>query len=444
MGFGYSINDQQHGAAYFGELEEALMQRVDGVEGDGDTKYTNILPTLEIFPSWSMRYQQIHGGDLGSAGKNTASEVESESPLSRNQDSSEQTSEKKQKNILMANDASVIGAAQNNKLGAQEKRKITGSMRKEGNLLDAKAYVQQLESSRIRLQQLEQELQRSQSQGLFLGGCIAPGDINSGAAAVFDIEYNRWLDDNGKHLSALRAGLQARLLDGNLGLIIDECLAHHDELFRLRAVAAKCDAFHLLIGTWTTPAERCFLWMGGFRPSELIKILMPHLDPLTEQQLMGICSLQQSSQQAEEALLQGFEQLHHSLADTVATGLPANDGTLSYMDYTAVALDKLANLEVFIRQADNLRQQTLHQIRHILTTQQAARCFLAIGEYYSRLRALSSLWASRPLQNFAANESGWSTATDVHVIQQPSKPTNLGASDKLCAEKGIISGSPIF
>lgn len=77
---------------------------------------------------------------------------------------------------------------------------------------------------------------------------------------------------------------------------------------------------------------------------------MPHLDPLTEQQLMGICSLQQSSQQAEEALLQGFEQLHHSLAETVAIGLPADGGTLSYTDYTAVALEKLANLEVFIRQ----------------------------------------------------------------------------------------------
>jgi transcription factor TGA len=23
---------------------------------------------------------------------------------------------------------------------------------------------------------------------------------------------------------------------------------------------------------WTTPAERCFLWMGGFRPSDLLKV----------------------------------------------------------------------------------------------------------------------------------------------------------------------------
>ena len=43
-----------------------------------------------------------------------------------------------------------------------------------------------------------------------------------------------------------------------------------------------------------------------------------------------------------------------------------------------------------------LRQQTLHQVRRILTIRQAARCFVVIGEYYERLRALSSLWVSRP------------------------------------------------
>jgi transcription factor TGA len=47
--------------------------------------------------------------------------------------------------------------------------------------LRKKAYVQQLESSRIKLSQLEQELQRARSQGLFMGGCGPPGpNITSG------------------------------------------------------------------------------------------------------------------------------------------------------------------------------------------------------------------------------------------------------------------------
>ncbi|GJN13763.1 hypothetical protein PR202_gb00505 [Eleusine coracana subsp. coracana] len=44
------------------------------------------------------------------------------------------------------------------------------------------------------------------------------------------------------------------------------------------------------------------------------KTLLPQLDHMTEEQVVDICNLQQSSQQAEEALSQGLDQLHQSLA----------------------------------------------------------------------------------------------------------------------------------
>lgn len=47
-------------------------------------------------------------------------------------------------------------------------------------------------------------------------------------------------------------------------------------------------------------------------------------------------------------------------------------------------------------QADNLRQQTLQQLHRVLTTRQSARALLGINDYFSRLRALSSLWLARP------------------------------------------------
>ncbi|KAG0540240.1 hypothetical protein BDA96_03G391900 [Sorghum bicolor] len=381
---GWDFQPAAAAAAYFGfgELEEALIHGGGGagnahgvdpgviIKNDvaqaksaaaaGYLAGAGRPPTLEIFPSWPMRHQQqLHS---------------TERRLAQNREA------------------------------ARKSR------------LRKKAYVQQLETSRIRLQQVEHELQRARSQGLFVGGCSAAGDMSSGAA-MFDMEYARWLDDDSKRLAELRAGLQAQLLDGNLGLIVEECMQHYDELFQLKAALARSDVFHLLTGAWATAAERCFFWMGGFRPSELLKILIPQLDPLTEQQLLGICNLQQSSEQAEEALAQGLHQLHQSLADTVATGT-LNDGaaTPNYMNIMAVAIDKLACLENFYQQADNLRQQTLHQMRRILTTRQAARCFLSIGEYYSRLRALSNLWASRPRDNFIGTESLSPTATELQAL----------------------------
>lgn len=73
-------------------------------------------------------------------------------------------------------------------------------------------------------------------------------------------------------MSELRTALQAQLSDGDLRVIVDAYIAHYDEIFRLKGVAAKSDVFHLITGMWATPAERCFLWMGGFRPSDLIKV----------------------------------------------------------------------------------------------------------------------------------------------------------------------------
>ena len=82
----------------------------------------------------------------------------------------------------------------------------------------------------------------------------------------------------------------------------------------------------------------------------LLQTLLPQLDPLTEQQLVGICNLQQSSQQAEEALSQGLDQLHQSLADTMAGGSLIDDTNMSFMGQMALALGKLSNLEGFVIQ----------------------------------------------------------------------------------------------
>ncbi|GJN37984.1 hypothetical protein PR202_gb26989 [Eleusine coracana subsp. coracana] len=171
------------------------------------------------------------------------------------------------------------------------------------------------------------------------------------------------------------------------------------EIKRLKGNAAKADVFHVLSGMWKTPAERCFLWLGGFRPSEVLKLLSTQLEPLTEQQLSGIGNLQQSSQQAEDALSQGMEALQQSLAETLAGSLSSSGSTgnvANYMGQMAMAMGKLGTIENFLRQADNLRLQTLQQLQRILTTRQSARAFLVISDYSSRLRALSSLWLARP------------------------------------------------
>ncbi|XP_078170690.1 bZIP transcription factor TGA10-like isoform X2 [Carex rostrata] len=270
-----------------------------------------------------------------------------------------------------------------------------------------KAYIQQLETSRIRLSQLEQELQMARTQGSILGGGLffndqglptAGGALT--AAAMFDMEYVRWLEEHHKLMFQLRAALEEHLPENQLQLLVESALSHHEMLINMKGHIARSDVFHLTTGTWMSPAERCFLWIGGYRPGELIKIVLRHIKPLTEQQIVAICNLQQSVQESEDALNHSLDAVHRSLSETITSDVLTSSAVdmASFMSRMSVAMSKLSSLEAFVRQADNLRLQTLHRLHQILTVRQSARCFLAITEYFHRLRALSSLWVSRPRQ----------------------------------------------
>ncbi|XP_055808285.1 TGACG-sequence-specific DNA-binding protein TGA-2.1-like [Solanum dulcamara] len=224
--------------------------------------------------------------------------------------------------------------------------------------------------------QLEQDLQRA-------------GQQDDSGTLAFDAEYSRRLEEHNKHINELGTAVNSHASDPELRSIVNNVTAHYDEVFRMKGNAAKADVFHVLSGMWKPPSERCFMWIGGFRPSELLKLLVNQLEPLTEQQLLGIYNLQQSSQRSEDVLSQGMEALQQSLAETLANGS-------NYMGQMAMAMGKLGTLEGFLRQTDNLRQQTLQHMHRILTTRQSARALPAISEYFSRLRALSSLWLARP------------------------------------------------
>ncbi|CAD6251530.1 unnamed protein product [Miscanthus lutarioriparius] len=286
--------------------------------------------------------------------------------------------------------------------------------------LRKKAYIQNLETSRIRLAQLEQDLHRSRAQGAVFGGGGALSGCSGGLspeAAWFDLEHARWQEEHGKMMRHLRAALEAEHAAATstpapadsqlLRQLVDAAVAHHGVLAELKAVAARADSFHLVSGAWVSAAERCFLWMGGFRPSELIKIAARHAEPLTEQQAMGVCGVQQWARDAEAALDHELQAMHRSVSEAVSSDaaallFPYSD-VPDFMATMSLAISKLASLEAFVRQADALRLQALHRLPQILTARQSARCFLAIADYSHRFRALSELWHNRPGQVSAAS-----------------------------------------
>uniref|UniRef100_A0A453DAL3 DOG1 domain-containing protein n=1 Tax=Aegilops tauschii subsp. strangulata TaxID=200361 RepID=A0A453DAL3_AEGTS len=264
--------------------------------------------------------------------------------------------------------------------------------------LRKKAYIQQLESSRIKLAQLEQELQRTRhhgggSAGHF--GFAAAGQMMDPGVAAFEIDYGRWVDEQKRHTEELRNALQPGQATSELELevMVQTGLANYDNLFQIKGAAAQADVFCVMSGLWRSPAERFFLWIGGFRPSEVLKILSPQLEPMTDPQSVAVYALQLTSAQAEDALSQGMQKLQQTLAESLTDPFAAPDA------YMVGAVEKLKGLVGFVQQADHLRLETLQNMHRILTTRQAAKGLLVLGDYFQRLRALSTLWAARPRES---------------------------------------------
>ena len=100
---------------------------------------------------------------------------------------------------------------------------------------------------------------------------------------AFDVHYGVWLDKHQKLINDTRSALNSHHSDDELQVLVESLMSHYDELFRIKGNAAKSDIFHLLSGMWKTPAERCFMWLGGFRSSEYLKVITSYPTNLINQ-----------------------------------------------------------------------------------------------------------------------------------------------------------------
>jgi len=102
---------------------------------------------------------------------------------------------------------------------------------------------------------------------------------------------------------------------------------------------------------------------------------LPQLEPLTDQQHAEICTLRQSSQQAEDALSQGVDKLQQTLAQSIAADLSCVD-TGSYRTQMAATIENLEALEGFVNQVFMIHV-------YALTLSSAARFTLLFFFFFS-------------------------------------------------------------
>ncbi|KOM52380.1 hypothetical protein LR48_Vigan09g103900 [Vigna angularis] len=200
------------------------------------------------------------------------------------------------------------------------------------------------------------------------GARIKPTEVkNSAGNTTFATNYGRWLEKHKKLICEIRSALKDEVVDDKLVFLIDIAMKHYLEFSEMETSAANFDVSNV---AWCTTADQSLWWIGGFRPSQLLQVIVPQLQhSCSQQQLSDICNFVQSCEQVEYALARGMEKLHQILHNIATT-----EGD------RGLKLTCAPQHMRFLKQANDVREEFLHRLRGLLTNSQYAEFLLGLWE----------------------------------------------------------------
>lgn len=91
------------------------------------------------------------------------------------------------------------------------------------------------------------------------------------------MNYGRWSEKHKRLIYEMRSALNFhndQVLDDKLVFLIETVMKHYFELLEMNSSAENLDVFNVASAIWCTTAERNLWWIGGFRPSQLLQVML--------------------------------------------------------------------------------------------------------------------------------------------------------------------------
>ncbi|KAJ4701532.1 transcription factor-related [Melia azedarach] len=206
----------------------------------------------------------------------------------------------------------------------------------------------------------------------------------------FETFFGEWLNRQQNYLDQLHLEITPEHVDKyeqHLSLI-DQVLSHYQQYYGEKSVAAREDVILFFSPPWFTSFERTLLWIGGFRPTLVFKLINHSVHDLTAEQERVLDRLKAETRKGEKELAETMARIQESLASPPSMNL-ARRGNL--IDGEALELDSamkdlqtgmLAALEA----ADALRGTTVRKVLHVLHPVQTVKLLTAAAQFHLRIR----------------------------------------------------------
>ncbi|XP_071740563.1 transcription factor HBP-1b(c38)-like [Rutidosis leptorrhynchoides] len=108
------------------------------------------------------------------------------------------------------------------------------------------------------------------------------GDIKTDPLNFTKI-YSDWFEEHQRLILTLRKKMMSNFNVSAIIPTLDAIFSHYNELFQKKRTASQINIFSILYGVWMPPPARCIMWIGGFRPSNVIELLINHVEMSNEQ-----------------------------------------------------------------------------------------------------------------------------------------------------------------
>ncbi|KAL6297223.1 hypothetical protein ACE6H2_005365 [Prunus campanulata] len=171
--------------------------------------------------------------------------------------------------------------------------------------------------------------------------------------------------------------------------LIEQVLCHYQQYFAEKALTAEEDVFVLFSPPWLSSFERTMLWLAGFKPSLVLRMVDSSVEDLTAEQAREMEAVKGETRRAERELSETMARIQESVAAPLILALARRvgrlmDGEISSLDLAMETL-KTAMLGVF-ESADGLRGSTVRKVVEVLSPEQTVKVLAAVAQFQLGIR----------------------------------------------------------
>ncbi|CAI9777546.1 unnamed protein product [Fraxinus pennsylvanica] len=172
--------------------------------------------------------------------------------------------------------------------------------------------------------------------------------------------------------------------------LIHRVVQHYEHYYKAKARWAKHNVLTMFNPSWTTSLEDAFLWIGGWRPSDLEDISPSQLSRVDELQRKTIREEKENSEKQakhqETIADSSMVEMSHAVSELKRGGEVGKEGgEIDKGQVEATLAHKEEGLVEVLRRADELRMKTLQEILNILTPLQCVHFLIAAAELHLRV-----------------------------------------------------------